>query len=109
MKDKYSKETLLKSLEALANPHRLKIIAILATGRQYVSELARNLEISRPLLYLHLQKLEEVNLVKSNLEISTSGKALKFYELSSFQIQLDKNVIYELFQQELKDNLKGDF
>ena len=47
-------------LAALASPHRLRIIAALKTdGRNYVSQLAREVGIRRPLLPLHLQKLEE--------------------------------------------------
>ena len=56
-------------LAALANPHRLRIVAALtADGRNYVSQLAREVGISRPLLHLHLQKLEEAGLVTSKLE-----------------------------------------
>ena len=103
MKGKYSSDELSKFFGALANPYRLKIIAILSIERQYVSELARNLEISRPLLYLHLQKLEEVNLVKHSTEISETGKALKFYELNSFQINLNERLIYNVMLNELND------
>jgi Bacterial regulatory protein, arsR family len=43
-------DQLLAMLAALANPHRLRIIAALASGgRNYVSQLARELGISRPL------------------------------------------------------------
>ena len=59
-------DRLLAMLAALANPHRLRIIAALkAGGRNYVSQLAREIGISRPLLHLHLQKLEEAGLVTS--------------------------------------------
>ncbi|WP_254119691.1 winged helix-turn-helix domain-containing protein [Bacillus sp. FJAT-29790] len=83
-------------LEALSNPHRLKIIAVLSEGRQYVSELARELGISRPLLYLHLQKLEEANLVSSSLEILESGKTAKYYMLNSFQLEINEVMISRL-------------
>lgn len=86
-------DDLLLVLEALSNPHRLKIISVLSDGKQYVSQLARELGISRPLLYLHLQKLEEANLVSSVMEISESGKAMKFYMLNSFHFVLDEKLI----------------
>ncbi|GAB4006129.1 hypothetical protein GCM10029992_55940 [Glycomyces albus] len=57
---------LLSAFAALANPHRLRIIGTLADGRQYVSLLARQLGISRPLLHMHLQKLQAAGLVKGN-------------------------------------------
>ena len=80
---------LLAMLAALASPHRLRIVAALqAGGRNYVSQLARELELSRPLLHLHLQKLEEAGLVTSRLELSPDGKALNFFEVTDFQIEL---------------------
>ena len=76
-------------LAALANPHRLRIIAALASGgRNYVSQLARDLGISRPLLHLHLQKLEDAGLVASQLELSQDGKALNYFEVRSFDVEL---------------------
>jgi AraC-like DNA-binding protein len=51
-------DQLIKILEALANPHRLKIIALLKGRRIHVSQLAREAKISRPLLYMHLKRLE---------------------------------------------------
>jgi ArsR family transcriptional regulator len=93
MKELLSGNDLLGILEALSNPYRLKIIAILHNEKQYVSQLARELGISRPLLYLHLQKLEDAKLIKGFHEISESGKALKFYELNSFCITLNEDLI----------------
>ncbi|GIN95434.1 transcriptional regulator [Siminovitchia terrae] len=88
-----SGDELLKILEALSNPYRLKIIAVLHQERQYVSQLARELGISRPLLYLHLRKLEEAQLIKGQHEIAQDGKAMKFYEISPFCIKLDEHLI----------------
>lgn len=79
---------------ALANPHRLRIIGALnARGRRYVSQLAREIGISRPLLHLHLQKLEEAGLVSSKLELSADGKALNYFEVTSFAIEISPAVI----------------
>lgn len=87
-------ERLLAVLAALANAHRLRIIAMLASnGRQYVSQLAREVGISRPLLHLHLQKLEAAGLVTSRLELSAEGKALNFFEVTKFGIELTPAVI----------------
>lgn len=54
---------LLRMLEALSNPYRLRIIASLRDRRKYVSEHAREIGISRPLLYLHIQRLEGAGLI----------------------------------------------
>ncbi len=82
-------DRLLAILAALDNPHRLRIIAALASsGRNYVSQLARELGISRPLLHLHLQKLQSAGLVSSQLELSQDGKALNYFEVNSFNLAL---------------------
>lgn len=82
-------DRLLAVLAALANPHRLRIVAALASGgRNYVSRLARDIGISRPLLHLHLQKLEDAGLVTSRLELSADGKALNYFEVNDFDIEL---------------------
>ncbi len=86
-------------LAALANPHRLRIIALLTTGgRNYVSQLARDIGISRPLLHLHLQKLEAAGLVTSQFELSADGKALNYVEVSNFAVPLTPAVIAEAAQ-----------
>lgn len=87
---------LLLFLKALSNPYRLKIIAVLSEERQYVSELARELGISRPLLYLHLEKLEEAKLVSSSMEILPSGKTAKYYTLNSFDLEINEEMISKL-------------
>ena len=82
-------DQVLGMLAALASPHRLRIIAALAAGgRNYVSQLARELQISRPLLHLHLQKLESAGLVTSQLELSPDGKALNYFEVCPFEFVL---------------------
>ena len=82
-------DQLLAMLAALANPHRLRIIAALTSGgRNYVSQLARELGISRPLLHLHLQKLQDAGLVTSQLELSQDGKALNYFEVRRFDFAL---------------------
>jgi len=87
-------DRLLDVLSALASPHRLRIIAALESGgRNYVSRLARDIGISRPLLHLHLNKLEQAGLVTSHLELSHDGKALNFYELTDFRMELTPSFI----------------
>lgn len=85
---------MLEMLAALANPHRLRIIeALHANGRIYVSQLAREIGISRPLLHLHLRKLEEAGLVTSQLELSSDGKALNFFQVATFDVALNPATI----------------
>ena len=88
-------DQLLQMLSALANPHRLRILAALRDRQSYVSELARELGIGRPLLHMHLQTLERAGLVVGRHEISEDGKALRFYEVTDFDEQLTPERIAE--------------
>jgi predicted transcriptional regulator len=89
-------DQLLTALTALANPHRLRIVAALTSGgRNYVSQLARDAGISRPLMHLHLQKLENAGLITSKLELSGDGKALNYYEVTDFVLVLTQKTIAE--------------
>ena len=90
-----SGDDLVKILSALGNAQRIRIMAALVPGRNYVSQLARELQMSRPLLHLHLQRLEAAGLVKGTLELSPDGKAMKFYEVPPFSIDLNPNMIVE--------------
>ena len=87
-------DRLLAMLAALSSPHRLRIVAALqAGGRNYVSQMARELGLSRPLLHLHLQKLQDAGLVTSQLELSADGKALNYFEVADFMIELSPAAI----------------
>src|SRR3989304_4351770 len=90
-----SGDEMLRMLAALANPLRLRIMAALAPGRNYVSQLARELGISRPLLYLHLRQLEAAGLVAGTLELSADGKAMKYFEVAPFLLELTPAAIAE--------------
>ena len=81
-------DDLVRILSALSNAQRIRIMAALVPGRNYVSQLARDLQISRPLLHLHLQRLEAAGLIKGSLELSPDGKAMKFFEVEPFSIEL---------------------
>jgi predicted transcriptional regulator len=86
-------DDLLAVLGALDNPHRLRIIGSLRDNECYVSELARQLGLSRPLTHMHLGKLEDAGLVTSRLEFSADGKALRYYCLAPFEECLTADVI----------------
>lgn len=87
-------EQLLQQIQALAHPARLWIVARLADGRRaFVTQLAREAGISRPLMKMHLRKLEAAQLVVSAFETAESGKAANFYEISPFALSLDPQSI----------------
>ena len=85
-----------KLFDALSHPMRIKVIGILFEKRRYVSELAKLLNMSRPLLYMHLKKLEEASIVIGSYEVSESGKSMKYYEIKTFDIHLTPELLAEL-------------
>jgi predicted transcriptional regulator len=86
-------DDLLRVLTTLANPHRLRVVAALTGERNYVSQLARELGISRALLQVHLRKLEAAGLVSATIEVSEDGKAMKYYEVAPFTLRLTPEAI----------------
>jgi ArsR family transcriptional regulator len=87
-KSQPSGDDLIEMLAALSNPLRVRIVAKLAEGRDYVSHLAREIGISRPLLHMHLQRLESAGLIVGTLELSDDGKAMKYFEVADFDLHL---------------------
>ena len=88
-------DELVEMLAALSNPIRLRIVAKLAGGRDYVSHLAREIGVSRPLCHMHLQRLEAAGLIAGNLELSEDGKAMRFYQVADFDLHLTASTLTE--------------
>ena len=84
----------------LSNKCRLRIIAALSEKKKCTSELARELEKSRPLLYLHLRNLEEVGIVKGKIELRKGSRVRRYYELCDFELCLNGKKINEMFENE---------
>jgi DNA-binding transcriptional ArsR family regulator len=96
-------EELVAALTAIGHPLRLRIIAELAGGRVHVSELARRLGMSRPLLYMHLDRLEKAALVTGSLELSQDGKAMKYFELAPFEVRVTAETVVRALAQDQHD------
>ncbi len=86
-------EQLSARLTAISSVQRMRILAAIAHERLHVSELARRVEMSRALLYMHLAKLEEAGFVRGHLELGPDGKALKYFEAVEFSIALDLDAL----------------
>lgn len=86
-------DELIQLLATLANPHRFRVVAALVGRRNYVSQLARELDISRSLLQVHLRRLESAGLISATTEVSEEGKAMRFYHVNPFTVQLTPDVI----------------
>lgn len=90
-----SGDELVRVLAALSNPHRLRILAALGGERVHVSQLARDVGLSRPLVHVHLQRLEAAGLVTGSLELSDEGKAKKFFAVNPFALTLTPESLAE--------------
>src|ERR1700735_867867 len=100
------KAGLLAVLTAVANVQRMRVVAELSGGRVRDSELARRLGMSRPLLYMHLDRLEKAGLVTGRLELSDDGKAMKYFELVPFEVRVTaETVVRALAEDDGKDAL----
>ena len=97
-------EELLALLAALGHAQRLKIIEELSQGDVHVSELARRLGMSRPLLYMHLERLEKAGLISGRLELSTDGKAMKIFRLAPFDVHLTAETVLAALRE---DGIRG--
>lgn len=105
MNESLTSEELLAILTAVGHPLRLRIVAELNGGRVHVSELARRLGMSRPLLYMHLDKLEKAGLVNGSLELSADGKAMKYFELVPFEVRVTAETVVSALAE---DNRNGN-
>lgn len=93
--DRLTGDELVRVLAALSNPHRIRILAALHGGRVHVSQLARDVGLSRPLVHVHLRRLEAAGLVTGSLELSEEGKALRFFTVNPFAVALTPEAVAE--------------
>lgn len=88
-------DELVAAFRALSNPHRLRIVAALVNERLHVSQLAREVGLSRPLVHMHVRKLEDAGLVTGQHEVSREGRAMRFLEVTQFALHLTPELIVE--------------
>ena len=84
-------EEIAGKLSALGHPTRIRILIELTKGENYLSEVAKNVGISRALAKVHLKKLKESELVDSKiLTLEEEARALRFYKIRDFSITISK-------------------
>jgi predicted transcriptional regulator len=88
-----SGDALVRVFGALANRHRVRILGVLAGRPVHVSQIARDVGLSRPLVHMHLQRLEAAGLVTGHLELSDEGRALKLFQVTDFVLRLTPAVV----------------
>ncbi len=87
-------EELAEVLQALANPVRLKMLALIAVRPRYAYELSKTLGLSYPLTHLHVTTLEKAGLVRS--EIVPGPRPKKVYRLADFRVEVSPEALKEI-------------
>ena len=88
---------LVKTLKALANPLRLRMIASLAEEPMHAYALAKEMGLSYPLTHLHLKGLRKMGLIKEIVpETKSEGRPpSRTYTPSDFELVLNPSKILE--------------
>jgi DNA-binding transcriptional ArsR family regulator len=101
----YDFESSLEVFKALSNPHRLRILAELANGKQTITDLSRTLQMSPPLVFLHLRKLVKAGLVREEYRKTIIREGLPplnklYYEIDDFEFVVNTKKILEVVKNE---------
>ena len=82
-------EELVSQLKALGQIIRLEIMITLTEGEKYLSDIAKQVGVSRALAKVHLNKLYEAKLVDTRVVlVEDEARALRYYKLRDFHIEL---------------------
>lgn len=94
---------LIEKLSALGHEYRLSILSSLTEGEKYLSEIAKEVGISRALAKVHLNKLEKAGLVETRtVLLEDEARALRYYKILDFHVELSPS---ELKRRKEKDGI----
>ncbi len=83
---------LCKICEALSNPIRVHLYIDLMEEPKSIYEIAKKFKVSRPVIYAHLKKLEDANLVENEMKIE-GGRAKKIYKALPIKLVIDAKIL----------------
>lgn len=93
-----------KIMKALSNPIRLKIVGSLAEEPKHIYALAKELNLSYPLVHLYLDSLVKVGLVEAAPGPAPADqRERKYYRTSQFRVDLTPDLIKGIYQGGKKD------
>lgn len=87
-------ERIVRIGKALANPQRVRILALLSERPHNVSQLAKAMQLSRPVINMHLTKLAQAGFVEGVMELEGTT-AMKNYHITTIDIKLSEQQIRE--------------
>lgn len=73
---------IIKLLNLLGNPTRVKILALLSKSPMYLSEITRVVGVTQQAVIRHLRELENAGLIKSYAIQNPLGPNRKYYEIN---------------------------
>lgn len=86
-------------LKVLANPIRLKILALCVSKERTSRELREELKISKPLLVAHLRKLVDAGLLEYRAELDEERMIVrKYYKTKPFEIYINPETLREILK-----------
>jgi predicted transcriptional regulator len=92
-------ENLVELLKVLANPIRLKILALCLSKEMTSRELRSELKLSKPLLISHLRKLVNTGMLDCRVELDRKRMIVrKYYRTRNFEICINSRVLEEIFE-----------
>ncbi len=85
-------------LKVLANPVRLKILALCLREEKTSRELRRALGISKPLLIAHVKKLVLAGFLSCRAEFS-EGRQVKYYRTRKFEVCCGEEILEDILKE----------
>ena len=70
-----------KVLEIVGNETRRRILELLSDKPQYISQIAKKLDVTQPAILKHLAVLEKTGLIESFWRRNPLGAARKYYRI----------------------------
>ncbi len=96
-------EELAEVLKVLANPVRLKILALCLFEERSSRELREMLGISKPLLINHIKKLVNAKLLDVRVAFDEERMVvIKYYKTNEFKVVVDGKVLEEILINSLR-------
>ncbi len=97
-------DNLAKILGALANPTRLKILALCTEKERTSRELREILGISKPLLIAHLKVLINIGLLEYRTELDKEKFVIrKIYKTRDFEICIHKKELLRIMKEKINN------
>ncbi len=98
-------EEALKLFDALSHPIRIRILKVLLKEEKYISELAKELGISRPLLYMHLSKLEKAGIISTYIKYFDKPPYVrKFVKAKNIKVEISlPDLIVKIIEDEVEN------